>query len=1438
MTRKATGRRVRGSNTGRTTAGTLTFSKACYRAADSIMHPFRILPVSKPPPAPAPNFSETLRDAKPRRLVRAVLISVVALMVICLFWQLHREHEQLVHLHRHIAKQEVSDQARRFENVLRGNAASARQVLQQFGSAPESPQAATTVLAALKAAVPLANGVSWLDTNGEAEGIAGETLTRPELDALFLRLDRESDFFYTVLGPSNRLALVMRHADGTRYWAIDIAPQALDRWLAESGKVDSHWALVTRDNTQLRASRIGSGDLSNEPPIGEYPVVNTDWNLTASDIPDTRLGWFDQLVTKTLLYLLCASLTVVALISLLRELRALRALNNASTRSLHRAAGALSAIEDPVLVTRADGELEYLNRSAMQIFGLSELHAPSVNLLELLPTLVQTLAAPSAQLQRTCVTLSIDQVSRQFSVDRSLLREDDVSAGYVWVLRDETERLSALATLEETHRRYRDIFEGSGVGLCVMDLSALEQLVRAHGFESEQAFEAWLQRSPRAVGEIQRVLAITEVNAMALRLLGATSTEHSQRVLIEHFEGMKKAYLALVAAMIAGNRYVEAEVHLPGHPEDRHFWITARMPENRTDYRAVTISLNDVTSRKRVELSLIERERFWSEVVHALPDTVYVLDIATQRRIFSNDSLWRQLGYVDTNPSGSPDDSWDRLIHPEDVSKIDVLRQQQRTLEPNQLLQCEIRVRHFNGSWRWFDIREQAFEQDEPGHVARLIGIAKDITQRIEASESLRTNERRYRLLTESISDVIFGSDASMRMNYISASVQQTLGYAPEELLELGVQSIIANPQQMLGLTTLMKRVQEGLGDPHKLASLRCDTEAQHMVIDCLRADGKKIPVEIRVVLMWDDLGQFQGLLGVGRDISRQRRAEKDMRMAAIVFEHSTAAILVTDPVGYIVQVNHAFSRITGYRSEEILDQTPALLTADKQQANQLQYIMSQLAVTGSWEGEVWLKRRNNETYPAWVGITAVHDEDGDLVSYVCFFSDIGERKASEQRIHRLAYYDALTQLPNRTLFQDRLHTALRNATRSQAWVVLMFLDLDRFKPINDSLGHAAGDRMLKDVAQRLSACVDQEDTVARMGGDEFTLLLRASEARENALTRAIHVAERILGSLSRPFILEGREFFVTASIGIALSPQDGNELSQLMKNADTAMYHAKEMGKNNFQFYQADMNARALERLELESDLRHALDNQQFQLYYQPQFSGDGRRLTGVEALLRWQHPQRGFVSPADFVPVLEELGLVVQVGDWALAEACQQLKKWHIAKVRVPKISVNLSARQFGDGQLRARIARILSNSGLPPSCLELELTESILMRDVGQTMELLDGLKQLGVYIAVDDFGTGYSSLNYLKQFPIDVLKIDRSFVDGLPDGEQDAQIARAIIAMAHSLNLAVIAEGVETQAQLDFLREHGCDEVQGFLLGKPMPALEFEMLYSSVTPVLSS
>lgn len=784
--------------------------------------------------------------------------------------------------------------------------------------------------------------------------------------------------------------------------------------------------------------------------------------------------------------------------------------------------------------------------------------------------------------------------------------------------------------LHEGRRRYQDIFEGTGVALCVLDLSGLKSAFdKARILDTEQ-LQSWLA-VPTQREQLLREMRITEVNEVALLLLDVNAPEEAWKRLIDGNPLTSSAIgLPILEAVLQGHKQLELEIRLQdASGRDQHLWLVLRLPEDQSDYKAVILSITDVTSRKLIELSLLEREGFWSDVVRTVPDHLYVQDVISQRMIFSNHHLGQTLGYNRTELHQMGDYFWEVLLHADDADLYHRSRQTQRHGGYSQLMQCQLRFRHRDGKWRRFEVREQALARDKHDQVTRIIGVAKDITEQIEASESLRDSEQRYRMLAESISDVIFSTDSAMALNYVSPSVHAVLGYDVEWIFQNGWQSTIANPQQLTGIYSLMDRISKALNKPDRLALLRDQVQTQLFLFDCLRADGRKVPIELRLVLVWDDQGAFEGVLG-GR--SRHQSATPRRERSA----HGGDGVRALD----LGNPDHRPSRLhrAGQRSlqprqryavEQVLDQLPNMLTVDEQQDAHLRYVLKQLNEHSTWEGEVWLKRRNGEHYPAWVGITAVLDDEGDLASYVCFFSDISERKASEQRIHRLAYYDALTHLPNRTLFQDRLHTALQSAERQKGWVVLMFLDLDRFKPINDSLGHAAGDRMLKEMATRLLGCVDDDDTVARMGGDEFTLLLQPRANREMALNRAIHVAEQILGSLVKPFVLEGREFFVTASIGIALSPQDGNELSQLMKNADTAMYHAKERGKNNFQFYQADMNASALERLELESDLRHALEQDEFVLYYQPQFSGDGKRLTGAEALLRWRHPRRGLVPP-----------------------------------------------------------------------------------------------------------------------------------------------------------------------------------------------------------------
>ncbi|MCZ6679061.1 MAG: EAL domain-containing protein [Candidatus Poribacteria bacterium] len=444
------------------------------------------------------------------------------------------------------------------------------------------------------------------------------------------------------------------------------------------------------------------------------------------------------------------------------------------------------------------------------------------------------------------------------------------------------------------------------------------------------------------------------------------------------------------------------------------------------------------------------------------------------------------------------------------------------------------------------------------------------------------------------------------------------------------------------------------------------------------------------------------------------------------------------------------------------------------------------------------------------------------------------ERKATEKHLAQLARYDSLTGLANRALFMDRLPPALARANRANQMVALMFLDLDRFKTVNDTLGHDVGDLLLQAVAERLKGCLRQMDTVARLGGDEFTLILEGLSHAEDAVT----VAEKILQVMAPPFILKNHEVFVSPSIGITIYPHDGDNIEDLMKSADTAMYHAKEGGRNTYQFYTKDMNLHTVDRLTLESDLRRAVEREEFLLHYQPQFSLNTGEVTGVEALIRWHHPERGLVAPSQFIPLAEETGLIIPIGEWVLRAACVQNKAWQAAGFPPVRVAINLSARQFWDKRLFETVAEVLEDTGLNPRYLGLEITEGSAMQDVDYTISASQMLKEIGVQLSVDDFGTGYSSLSYLKRFPIDMLKIDRSFVMDIPADSDDVAITTAIIALAHSLGLKVIAEGVETEDQLQFLRSLQCDEAQGFLFSRPLPAEEVTKLLSQPHHLLTS
>ncbi|WP_459867958.1 EAL domain-containing protein [Endothiovibrio diazotrophicus] len=568
---------------------------------------------------------------------------------------------------------------------------------------------------------------------------------------------------------------------------------------------------------------------------------------------------------------------------------------------------------------------------------------------------------------------------------------------------------------------------------------------------------------------------------------------------------------------------------------------------------------------------------------------------------------------------------------------------------------------------------------------------------------------------------------------------------------------------------------------------------------------------------------ELQGLLAE-RDMALSV-SKRNLLLAEQVIDASLEGIIITDINGVILSVNPAFTRVTGYSAAEAVGQTPKLLRSGCHDAAFYQQMWTILLADGVWQGEIWNRRKNGELYVELLTITAVPDEKGERANYAAVFSDITKLKESEQRIESLSYNDMLTGLPTQRVFKDRLSVALFQAHRDHDRLAVMMVGLDRFQRVNESLGHEAGDRLLQAVAGRLQENLRENDFLARMGGDEYLILVPSLDHVEDAVKRAWWIIE----AFQQPFIIDGNPLVMTASIGISLYPDDGINPETLMMNADAAMFRAKGEARSSFQLYAHAMNTRAAERLWLENELRRALDEDALELHYQPLVEPAGEAVVSAEALLRWIHPERGFIPPAEFIPVAEDCGLIIPIGEWVLREACRQQRAWRDAGLAPVPVAVNISGLQFREHDFLHTTKAVLSESGIDPRLLRFELTESVIMEDAAEAIQMLKQIRDMGISVSVDDFGTGYSSLAYLKRFPISTLKIDRSFVSDITEDPDDFAIVRSIITLGHSLRLNVVAEGVENGHQLELLRQEGCDFIQGFHFSKALPAAEFAGKY---------
>jgi len=792
-----------------------------------------------------------------------------------------------------------------------------------------------------------------------------------------------------------------------------------------------------------------------------------------------------------------------------------------------------------------------------------------------------------------------------------------------------------------------------------------------------------------------------------------------------------------------------------------------------------------------------QREERFRTIVTQVPGAVfrYRPDGAID---FVSDAIEDIAGYTAAQLMRGTTHAWVDLICPEERRMHrHAVREAVGEMRPYAL---EYRIVDASGTERW--VAENGQPQAGPDGLLWVDGIIADISQR-------KHHEMRIEaLLTEQsaiLDNVMFGVMFVRRRRIVSVNrrCEELFGYDHGGMTGSSTAIVFPSRYEFEAAGERQYPAMSAGGD---------FSEERHY----RRRDGSRFWALVSGCAL-DPLHPAEGSIWVYADITARKEAEEKLRLSATVLEHIADAVMVVDIEGVIVAVNPAFTQITGYAEADALGKHSSLTRSERHDPAFYQAMQDELIASGFWRGELWRRRKNGEIYLEWLTLSAVRDTNALTTHYVGVSRDITEVKQAQEKLDHLAHHDPLTALPNRLLFHDRLQHALLRTARSAEQLAILFIDLDRFKNVNDTLGHHIGDELLQQVAAQLAARLREGDTLARLGGDEFIVLLENVDGQYGAT----QVAEKLVGMFEQPFLVASHELFVTCSVGVSLYPDDAQDLNMLIRNADVAMYQAKARGRNGYRFYAPSMTGEGIEKLRLETFLRRSIEKNEIFLNYQPQVEIDTGRLIGVEALVRWNHPELGLVAPARFIPLAEDSGYINQLGKWVLDEACRQMMRWQAQGLHVPKMAVNLSVKQFERGSMAGVVADILRETGLEPQRLQLEVTESVIM-NTGDALGYINDLHAIGVGLAIDDFGTGYSSLAYLKQLPVQTLKIDRSFIKDIARDANDEAIAIAIIELGRSMQLSVIAEGVETQEQAAFLLRHGCRLAQGYFYSRPVLA----------------
>lgn len=973
------------------------------------------------------------------------------------------------------------------------------------------------------------------------------------------------------------------------------------------------------------------------------------------------------------------------------------------------------------------------------------------------------------------------------------------------ISRDITRRKETETALLESKRRYKSIFDSLEVSIWEEDLYDLFQTLKILRAEGVTNLREYLQDNPHTTHHLISLIKVRNVNDATLRLFNIPT----KQIFLDNIE--KFFVDATIEAFVEGlctiwegkNNFQIETTHRTLEGRYLTVVLSTPIPEIEEDFHHVPVSILDITERKKVEHALRESEKKYRTIINLSSEGYWLVEPESKTILEANESLCRMLGYIQQDIVGKTLFDFIRRDYWE------ILKAQTTRIEVTNHYNAEIVLRG-KGNTSIFTNVNATTIYDEQGQPVSAFAFITDITARKQAEAALeRILSEQEVILNNSMVGIAFVSP-KRKLRRLNRKLAEIFGYPQEELEGKKTEHLYPSIEEYVQVgRDILKSFREGSIYSTERLMRRRNGELFWTRMFSQRIDPQDL---------------LKGYIWTVEDITERKHADENLQLAATIFETVSEAVFVTDTENRIIMVNPAFTIITGYSESEVLGRNPKMLGSGRHGTEFYTDMWKNLTETGQWQGEIWNRRKNGEVYPEWLSITTIRDGETGLVQHVAIFNDITKRKQDEAIIQRQANFDALTELPNRILFMDRLTQEIHHAVRRKSQLALMFIDLDRFKWVNDNLGHSAGDQLLQHVATRLVNCVRAADTVARLGGDEFTAILPNVETIWNVKV----VAERILNQLAEPFHLEGQEVFISGSVGIALFPQDGRDVDTLIKNADLAMFHVKKSGRNAYQFFTTQMNAQISAQRRLEKRLRCALERDEMVLHYQPIVELQSRQIICAEALLRWQTPEGELWFPAQFIDIAEDIGLMIPLAQWSLNTAFRQLSAWHNAGFTTLQMAINLSARQFKSHKIYETIFEALQAQHLPPHCILVEVTEQLLFDDLDENINKIRQLMELGVQIAIDDFGIYHSSLQHIRRFPFNVLKIDPSFTRAPTTDIYGAALSEAIIKVAHKLRVKVVGEGIETPEQVAFLCEQACDRAQGNYFSEPLVAYQFENL----------